>query len=635
MPHLNRRDCKAEGPRQGEDSNNFLRSDVHAKRAISLAKKGSADELLVLSSNIDIIPKQLVQDALSVLFKSLESRRPDSGATAVGIPHSRWLAHSENAEIAKSIMSGIQRIRPCFNKSSLQPIVERHWPALLAWLLLFYTELSNVYEDSGRLDKKQLSFIIDTFHTVAFCGDGVYASLKDPSAIELATKLWYLADSSSAFFASQILLWMLKQAGLCELTCRLLLKAAHYDHNAIAQLALRRLRRSLRQDSFDSRSAIAYVCVVLELASNEQSKFRQELLENRAITFSTKVMLLAMKSVSTSDFLPERVLLLFLEDLSKIVVDEATVLHYITEAVRAGLLEIILISIPYAAPTNPLIVMRLQDFIETIIPEHMKMHSFLGAVISSLQALPLDLLNTPAKLKRDCQVNDWRMKHRRICKQLQHQVQMGIYTESLSPRFHDREFIKRVASIDVRRHFSALLSTASSELPGLPKDLISFGVDYRHSIPRFTVRSLPEEYRRAKKCKEAWFSYIGGLVADVTETSLNRKSAFRGYNNSMLIVIDYFLLESSQKEVQTLSRAIFDDETNCLPPRLRPGALTGPKRPSGQYYEDDLEACYDEVDEAIRRLKEGTKLFSTSVWNRIDEVLNSMDKHNKNWPFEC
>ncbi|THH04984.1 hypothetical protein EW145_g5128 [Phellinidium pouzarii] len=687
------------GSSSSDSTRGALRNDTHAGKvrnlyipfkAILLAKQGSDKHLHILAENIDTLSRHLARDAFGVLLLSLESRPPDPKASSLNISHNQWLAHERNAYIAISVAQYLSAYDEYSSVlRSLLPIVVRHWPALLTWLWSFYINETFRCEETGSYDKNVLPILAKTLNVVSFARQYRIALYDyDDSTVQLVANIWHLGSYQLACSLSGVCADILLGCPEDGTARRIFLEAGNNDEDQIANTAVSRLRRSCKEGLADISLIENFINIILGLGiptiiapgtlpinSREYpvSALCESLRRNHAVTALTQASIHILRKAPIIHALVLRVIVTYILALPGFL-QSLTEVPWTIEAIRAGLLELLLLFLPHAVQEN-FIGRNPTDLVHVMldcIVSHLELYSVLTAVLRSLRAMPDELLNNPAKVRnkdvRDkwlafeelvlaravvknnydywkhkkivpcfsckvrkprgkllkchgcdealfcskvCQVAGWKtQEHREQCKALQLRFQ----SDSLPSKYHDREFIKRVASFDVRRHVPVLCAETIRRYPNMSPHSLArrmvYIVDYKGVFSLLSVEIAND-----------------GNASDICSVTRARR---------MCIQVTYIGAARLDIAVQEPAEAMFDNgRKGLIPPTLRPDAhtLEGMKRaPCCDLQGRPLEACYDEVDEMVRRIRKESKLSSKSVWLKIDEVMKTGDDREV-WPF--
>lgn len=182
------------------------------------------------------------------------------------------------------------------------------------------------------------------------------------------------------------------------------------------------------------------------------------------------------------------------------------------------------------------------------------------------------------------------------------------------------QFLVHLATVDVRRHLSALQTLASSKFGTLPFDEIGYSVDYCSTPVRLDVFKIADD--RAPS---------GASNSAEVLLKLSRQESA---SQRRLLKIVYYARKRTMGLYQLSTVGV-----KVAIPSLRPGTVVGgEKRMSGLGPDQHvLVADYDEIDEAIHRLKfsEGASrrasADATHLWEQVSEQTWAKDDA---WPFQ-
>lgn len=193
-------------------------------------------------------------------------------------------------------------------------------------------------------------------------------------------------------------------------------------------------------------------------------------------------------------------------------------------------------------------------------------------------------------------------------------------------KYRDRLFVQVLATIDVRRHLPTLRELAKVSFPDTPLSRLGVTIDYFSNPMKIFLCSIEEMFSTSEFHPET--------VSDQEDGCSSGNGQGEGNEIGRFILVK--LPEPPNDERGGPQHVIMSPKflggMNYEIPRLREGAKVGPKRDAAVDMEGrTLEVKYDEVDEIIRRIQDAPRL---SAFDKIEEVLESIDTHAADWPFE-
>ncbi|THH07736.1 hypothetical protein EW145_g3183 [Phellinidium pouzarii] len=243
---------------------------------------------------------------------------------------------------------------------------------------------------------------------------------------------------------------------------------------------------------------------------------------------------------------------------------------------------------------------------------------------------------------KECQKRSWKSGHRHQCSKKAKEVrelQDGVQNSD------EHAFLHLLAITDVRRHLVQLEKNAERQFPDTPFSDLGVTIDYQSNPPTlslFPAIELAEAFDRVNNGTGRVEDIDPSFCMEIAEQAAHGVNHARWRRAKSDIPQMPAILCVDVVRGPMYVRTAFPFGVSLCAPKLKNQGGAGAKGPCRRSAVDgegrQMDACFDEVDEVLRRLRaaaarcEGGGEPKMHLWERLEEVTRDMET-SEDWPF--